>query len=189
MGPPGRCVSLMLIVFGLNRLAVAIADLYFQHPSPPDGQEGPEHGVRLELRRIEAGQLRGSIYSARPISINEPVWRADLLESVAGKQGSFDRTHHHPHFSGWDESHREFEEQMSADPIGWLRATLSDLPSLLTRAGVDPSLASPDDVTGLAFALPQIVGSVEYLLARVRTSELGRAPKVAATGIVRSSWL
>ena len=33
---------------------------------------------------LEPGELTGSIYSARPITIAEPVWRADLLESADG---------------------------------------------------------------------------------------------------------
>jgi len=179
----------MLNVFGFDRMAVAIADLYFQHPDPPKGQEGPEHGVRLELRRIYAGELRGSIYSARPFCVEEPIWRADLLESVAGEPGSFDRTHHHPRFLGWNESQRAFVQHMTVDPVGWLGKTLSDLPGLLARAGVVPETASPDDVAGLKLALPQILASIRQLLDWVRAGELGRAPAVATSGLIRASWL
>jgi hypothetical protein len=179
----------MLYVFGFGWLAVLISDLYFQHPDPPEGQEGPEHGVRLELRRIRAGVLRGSVYSARPISVEEPIWRVDLLESVGGPPGSFDRAHHHPRFSGWNESERVFEEELSADPVGWLGRKLSDLPTLLAQAGADAAAASPDDLAGLRLAVPEILDATQRLLARVRAGELGRPPAVPASGAIRASWL
>lgn len=179
----------MLYAFGFERLTVLVGDLYFQHPDPPDGQEGPEHGVRLELRRIEAGELRGSVYSARPISVEEPIWRADLLESVHGVPGSFDRTHHHPRFTGWDEGERRFADDLSSDPVGWLEAELTDLPRLLARSGAEPGTAGPGDVTGLRFALPDILGAVRRLLDGVRASVLARPPDVASDGLIRSGWL
>jgi|SRR5579875_3752594 len=179
----------MLYAFGFDRLAMLASDLYFQHPDPPKGQEGPEHGVRLELRRIEAGELRGSIYSARPISVEDPIWRVDLLESVGAPPGSFDRTHHHPRFSGWNESERKFEEELSADPIGWLGRKLSDLPGLLAQAGVPAGTASPDDLAGFRLARPEILQATQRLLDRVRSGELGRAPAVPTSGAIRASWL
>ena len=179
----------MLYVFGFDRLAVVVADLFFQHPSPPPGEEGAEHGVRVELRRIEAGHLRGSIYSARPIAVAEPLWRVDLLESVAGPPGSFDRAHHHPRFTGWDESLRFFVDELSADPLGWLHRRLSDLPALLVELGVDRDTAGPEDVTGLHAATPEIIAVVGRTLDRVRAGELGRAPDGPLVGAVRSSWL
>lgn len=78
----------MLYVFGFTRTGVVISDLFFIDPQPGRGQEGAEHGVRLEVRLLERGQLPGSIYSAQPIRIGRPVWRADLLESVAGRPGA-----------------------------------------------------------------------------------------------------
>ena len=87
----------MLYVFGFQRTAVVLSDLYFVDPDPKfEGQESPEHGVRLEVRKIAPGPLQGSIYSAQTIEIGDLIWRADLLESVDGPPGSFDRTHHHP---------------------------------------------------------------------------------------------
>lgn len=90
----------MLQVFAFDKIGVVLSDLYFVDPNPGQGQEGPERGVRLEVRILSQGQLNGSIYSARPIEVGEPVWRADLLESVDGTPGSFDRTHHHPQMRG-----------------------------------------------------------------------------------------
>jgi hypothetical protein len=127
----------MLQVFGFQRIGVVLGDLYFIDPSPAKGQEGPEHGVRLEVRMLQPGELTGSIYSSRPITVAEPVWRADLLESVDGPPGSFDRTHHHPNVHGWEPGRRVFERGLSADPVGWVGTKLADLEGLLAQAGVE----------------------------------------------------
>ncbi|MEN4475740.1 hypothetical protein [Mycolicibacterium cosmeticum] len=179
----------MLYAFGFDRLALLVSDLYFQHPDPPKGQEGPEHGVRLELRQIKAGELRGSIYSARPISIAEPIWRVDLLESVGGRPGSFDRAHHHPSFADWNESARSFEIELSADPIGWLGRKLMDLTSLLAQAGVAAGTASPVDLERIPAAVPEILDATRRLLDRVRAGELGRGPEEPSSGMIRAGWL
>jgi hypothetical protein len=180
---------LMLYAFGFDRLGVLVSDLYFVDPAPGKGQEGPEHGVRLELRLLERGDLKGSAYSARPITAGEPVWRADLLESVAGPPGSFDRTHHHPRFSGWNPGRRVFEPGLTGDPVGWLGGKLSGLPALLAEAGLPADTASPADLAGLRDAVPEILDVTRRLLARVRAGELGRAPDGEPGGSVRASWL
>src|SRR5579859_3922407 len=124
----------VLYAFGFERVGVVVGDLYFADPHPGKGQEGPEHGVRLELRVLCRGELRGTIYSAQPIEVGQPIWRADLLESVAGPPGSFDRTHHHPRFTGWNPGHRVFTKELSADPLGWLGTQLADLDAVLASA-------------------------------------------------------
>lgn len=180
----------MLYAFGFDKLGVLVSDLYFVHPAPEKGQEGAEHGVRLELRQLESGDLKGSVYSARPITAGKPIWRADLLETVDGQPGSFDRTHHHPRFSGWNESKRVFERELSADPIGWLERKLSDLPSLLAQADVAADTVGPGDLAGLRHAVPEILDVIQRLLARVRAGELGRPPDgPPSDGVVRTGWL
>jgi len=91
----------MLYAFGFDRIGVVAGDLYFVDPQPGPGQEGAEQGVRLELRQFARGELQGSIYSAQPIAVDRPIWRADLLESVANP-GTLDRAHYHPRFLGWE---------------------------------------------------------------------------------------
>jgi len=179
----------MLCTFGFERIGVLISDLYFVDPSPGKGQEGAEHGVRLELRVLERGDLRGSIYSAQPISVGQPIWRVDLLESVAGKPGSFDRTHHHPAFTGWEPGQRVFVRELSADPIAWLAAKLSDLPEVLKEAGVAADVAGPDDAENLRRAVPDILEATERLLGQVRRGELGAAPAGGPADNVRAGWL
>ena len=183
----------MLYAFGFERVGVVVGDLYFVDPNPGKGQEGAEHGVRVELRVLRRGELKGSVYSARPIEVGQPIWRADLLESVTGSPGSFDRTHHHPRFTGWNPGHRVFARELSADPLGWLGAQLADLDVLLAAAGFPPGTAAPGDAADLRRTAPEIVDATRRLLGKVRSGELGNppagAPGSAATALVRAGWL
>jgi hypothetical protein len=188
----------VLYAFGFERVGVVVGDLYFVDPRPATGQEGPEHGVRVELRVLGRGELKGTIYSAQPIEIGQPVWRADLLESVEGRPGSFDRTHHHPTFTGWNPGRRVFLSELSADPLGWLAAQLADLGALLASAGFPADTAAPGDAEDLRRAAPEIVDAAGKLLGRVRSGELGNPPAAgapaggAAAGgpaPVRAGWL
>jgi hypothetical protein len=190
----------MLYAWGFERVGVVAGDLYFVDPEPGVGQEGAERGVRLEVRLLDRPPLTGSIYAAQPIVIDRPVWRADLLESVAGQAGSHDRTHHHPHFRGWEPGRRQFDPALSADPVGWLERRLADLPGLLAGADIDADEVGRADAQDLAAAAPEIAAVVAGLLARVRAGELGRAPDaedgagasggVGGVGLaVRTGWL
>ena len=181
----------MLAVYGFERVAVAVGDLYFVDPDPIPGQEGAERGARVELRLLERGELPGSIYSAQPISIGRPVWRVDLFESVAGTPGSFDRAHHHPDFDGWEPGPRRFEEELSADPLGWLGGRLSRLDRLLADVGAEPSVVSAGEVDAVREAVPDIVGTVARMLGRVRAGELAtpQEPSAGGPGGARVGWL
>jgi hypothetical protein len=178
----------VLYAFGFERLGVVVGDLYFIDPEPAPGQEGPEQGVRIELRVVEAGELRGGIYSARPIAIERPVWRVDLLESV-DRSGTLDRAHHHPYFDGWEPCPRRFVKGLTEDPIGWLGARLDDLGGVLRGARVAGDDVGADDVEGVRTAGPQIIDAVTGLLGRVRAGELAQPPGEAPLGDARVSWL
>ncbi|MEV5142507.1 hypothetical protein AB0K71_08290 [Streptomyces syringium] len=180
----------MFYAYGFERVGVVVGDLYFVDPNPEPGQEGAERGVRLELRHVESGTLKGSIYSARPIAIDRPLWRVDLLESVAGPAGSFDRTHHHPRFQGWEPGARVFDEKLSADPLGWLAERLADLDGVLAEAGVAREEVGAADAADLRRAVPEIMDAVSRLLAGVRAGELGRPPSGdEPVTDARVSWL
>jgi hypothetical protein len=166
----------VLHAWGFERVGVVAGDLYFLDPDPAPGQEGAERGVRVEVRLFERPPLTGSIYAAQPIVIDRPVWRADLFETVAGDPGSHDRTHHHPHFRGWEPGRRQFDPALTDDPMGWLADQLTNLPGLLAGAEIDAGQVGTDDARDLAAAAPEIVRMVEELLRRVRAGELGRAP-------------
>jgi hypothetical protein len=178
----------MLYAFAFERYGVVVSDLYHLDPNPGKGQEGPERGVRLELRVFERGKLNGGIYSAQPIAVDQPVWRVDLLETVAGPPGSFDRTHHHPAFRGWEPGRRRFVEELSADPVGWLGTRLSDLPGILEQAGVDKHDSDAADAAAFRDSVPEILDAVRRLLARVHAGALAVAPDEQAAS-VRAGWL
>jgi len=169
----------VLYVFGFERTGVAVGDLYFVDPDPPPGQEGAERGVRLEVRLLEHGPLPGSPYSGRPITVARPVWRADLLESVDGPPGSFDRTHYHPALRGWEPGRRVFDRDLSAHPVEWVGARLAGLEVLLAGAGVPSDPADARDAEALRGCLAEIMDTVSRLLARVRSGELARPPAPA----------
>ena len=135
----------------------------------------------------------GSIYASRPVLVDRPVWRADLLESVDGVPGSYDRTHHHPAMRGWEPGDRRFERELSADPLGWVEGRLRDLPGLLAAADVPADAVHPDDARQLADAAAQIVATAAGMLERVRAGELA-IPPAAPTGggdpaAIRTGWL
>ena len=168
----------MLYAFGFDEVGVVVGDLYIVDPDPLPGQNGPEWGVRLEVRVLERRPLEGDIYSAQPILVGRPLWRADLLEAV-DHPGTLDRAHHHPTFGddGWSPCERVFEPGLSADPLGWVGERLS---------GYDEVRA----------AVPEILDVVRRLLARIRSGELGQAPVGGRDGAgeagwagVRASWL
>jgi hypothetical protein len=183
----------MLYMFGFERVGVVVGDLFFVDPRPGPGQEGAERGVRLEVRVVDRPELPGSIYSAQPIHVEQPIWRVDLLETVAGPPGSYDRTHHHPRMREYEPSRREFDEALSADPLAWVGEQLADLDALVERSGVDPGDVDPDDARQLRAAVPEILETTGRLLARVRAGELGQPPAgyVESTEpvLARNGWL
>jgi hypothetical protein len=177
----------VLYMFGFERVGVVVGDLYFVDPHPLRGQRGPEHGVRLELRVLDRGEVKGSIYSATPIEVGRPIWRVDLLESVDGEPGSFDRTHHHPVFRDWNPSKRVFVRELSSDPLSWLGGKLADLADVLAGAGFPPDAAGPDDAADLRAAAPEIVDATRRLLDRVRAGDLGNPPRDGADPLTQTS--
>ncbi len=179
----------MLYAFAFDRLAALTGDLYFLNPHPTPGEEGPEQGVRLELRIVEKQPLNGSIYSAQPIAVTRPIWRADLLESVDAP-GTLDRAHHHPRFRGWEPGRRHFVEALSSDPLPWVESRLRDVSTVLAEAEVDPADLAPGDPDALVSAVPDIMNALERLLDGVRAGRLGQPP---ADGVfddsARVGWL
>ncbi len=179
----------MLYAFGFGRVGVVTSDLYLIDPTPDPGPDGgSEQGVRLEVRVFEAGELPGSMSSARPIAVGRPIWRADLLETL-GNPGSLDRAHHHPRFERrWEPGMRHFVDEMTADPIAFVGARLSDLDGLLADAGFSSEDVDPSDAGELRNAVPEILDAVERLLRRVRAGEYAQTPN-AAEGVARVGWL
>lgn len=176
-------------MFAFDRVCVVLGDIYFVDPNPNPGQEGAERGVRLEVRFIQPQEHDGSIYAARPILVGEPIWRLDLLESVEGKPGSFDRTHHHPLMRGWEPGGRKFERDLSSDPLGYLAGQLRDLPALLSRAETPREAVSDEDIRQLQECADDIVAATAKMLDRVRAGELALAAEADESGLARTGWL
>jgi hypothetical protein len=131
----------------------------------------------------------GSVYAAQPIEIGRPIWRADLLETVDGPPGSFDRTHHHPRMRGWEPASRTFDDAMSADPVAWVGERLGDLDGLLAGAAIDPGEVDVRDAAAMRAAVPEILDALRRLLARVHAGELAAGPDGSPTGPARAGWL
>ena len=174
----------MLYVFGFDTVAVVACDLYFYNP---EAQQGAEQGVRVELRLVERGET-GTVFAAAPITLGRPIWRADLLESVH-RPGTLDRAHQHRSFDGWEPNDREFDDDLSADPVGWLGGRIADLDRLITETGTDRTLISPADADAARAVLPAIESAVRWLLDGVRAGQLGQPPAPAGTGPARVGWL
>jgi hypothetical protein len=177
----------MLQVFAFDKIGVVLSDLYFVDPNPGQGQEGPERGVRLEVRVLSQGELNGSIYSARPIEVGQPVWRADLLEA-ADAPGSLNRAHHHPAFHGWEPGRRVFDRGLSSDPVHWVGEQLANLEGLLEAAGLAADGGLAADADELRASVPDIERALSGLLDRVKAGELAAAPDGDVTS-ARISWL
>src|SRR5258707_4166623 len=179
----------VLYAFGFERIGVVVSDLYFVDPRPLPGQEGAERGVRLEVRMVGQGELKGSIYSARPIEVGQPVWRADLLEAADGPPGSLNRAHHHPRFDGWDPGHRVFDERLSAGPVQWIGEQLSDLGALLERAGVPDDGSFAADAESLRGCAGEIMGTVQGLLDKIKAGGAPNPPAQAGPEVHRARLL
>jgi hypothetical protein len=178
----------MLYAFGFGRVAVLASDMYILLPDPLPGQQGAERGVRIEVRLLERGDLRGSIYSAQPIEVGQPVWRADLLEAVDGPPGSFNRAHHHPAFRGWEPGRRVFDPELTASPLQWVGEQLADLEGLLGRAAIPAGDWAAADAKALRECLPEIMDAVGRLLRKVRDTESAPPPGEPAAS-ARVGWL
>src|SRR5260370_27493542 len=121
--------------------------------------------------------VEGSIYASQPILVDQPIWRADLLESVAGGPGTWDRTHHHPKMRAWEPGTRQFDDAMSVDPIAFVGQQLSDLPGLLQGADMDADAVTDQDAVDLRAAVPEILDTVPSLLAPVPDARPPAGPR------------
>jgi hypothetical protein len=108
---------------------------------------------------------------------------------LAGPPGSFDRTHHHPAFRGWEPGRRVFVRELSADPLGWLAARLSDLEGVLEQAGADKHEADAADAASLQEHVPEILDAVNRLLTATQTGTLAVPPDGQAPAFARAGWL
>jgi hypothetical protein len=108
---------------------------------------------------------------------------------VDGPAGSFDRAHHHPVFRDWEPGRRVFDESLKAGPVQFVGEQLSDLEGLLDRAGFADDKEAAADAESLRGSVPEIVDTVERLLAKVRSGDLAAAPADEPLVPARVGWL
>ena len=79
-----------------------------------------EHGARIELRELVAHPRRGSESAAQLITLDRPLWRADLFDRLTDEPGTFGVAHYHPEFSGHEPCPRVWDHELTATPWRWL---------------------------------------------------------------------
>lgn len=116
-------------IIALSRTAVIV-----RHWFEIDLQDSSiEHGVRIELRELVEQARRGSESAAQLITLDRPLWRADLFDRHTDPPGSFGVAHFHPEFIGNEPCRRIWDPQLKADPYRWLGDQFSRLGGGLGR--------------------------------------------------------
>ena len=113
-----------------------------------------EHGARIELRELPVQAHRGSESAAQVITLDRPLWRADLFDRLRDKPGTFGVAHYHPRFSGDEPCDRVWDPALTADPWRWLADQLA---SLGAASGHEPWPLDPGDASELPMLADQIV--------------------------------
>lgn len=128
-----------------------------------------EGGARIEVRRVtevvgERHRPGAAGWRIEPVA-HGGLWRSDIL-TVISRPGNEVRYHHHPEFRDGDVGRRVFDPEMTADPVGFTMARLSDLPRLLADAG-EPELADQVDRAVVEAVLPAVRDAIDACLARM----------------------
>ena len=112
-----------------------------------------EHGARIELRELAAQPHRGSESAAQLITLDRPLWRADLFDRLDGRPGNFGAAHYHPEFSGNEPCPRVWDPELTAAAVHSLDPHQVKLVEACRRglaATGDPAFAAAaETVTGL----------------------------------------
>ena len=116
-------------VFVFNEIAVIIRHWY------EIGANGREHGARVEIRLLTPSPRRGSESASQLITIDAPIWRADLFDLLGDEPGNFGRAHYHHTFDGVEPTDRDWDAELSTDPISWCRDQLSHLEKVIPATG------------------------------------------------------
>jgi hypothetical protein len=123
-----------------------------------------EHGARIEIRELPPHPRRGSESASQLITVDRPLWRADLFDRLADPPGSFAAAHFHPQFTGHEPSPRSWDAALTADPWTWLGDQIT---SLGTAAGGVGWPLDPED----AAELPGLASTVVATARRFGPSE------------------
>lgn len=156
----------MRVMFCFGQLAVSVEDVDFVDPARADEPDVRERGARVELRPVKAVDGNGtSIYASPTVTGGPALCRLDFLESAPH---AADRMHWHPAMTRGEPERRTFDDALSADPIGWLRARLTDGAAFLRDAGVSDPGPYEADLAALAAGADDVVAQVERVLERAR---------------------
>jgi hypothetical protein len=109
-----------------------------------------EHGARIELRELPVQPHRGTESAAQLVTLDRPLWRADLFDRLADAPGTFGAAHYHPEFDGNEPSERAWDVTLTADPWGWLGDQVASLGAASGHAAWPVDLADAAEIRGLA---------------------------------------
>jgi hypothetical protein len=93
-----------------------------------------ESGARVEIRRVDREEIPGApagVAGLRLLPVSAGIWRADLFRDQDGNV----IYHYHPLFEKGDVGERFFDDQLTADPVGFVIDRLRDLRTLLETSG------------------------------------------------------
>ncbi len=118
-----------------------------------------ESGARVEIRRVEPEDIPGAaagVAGFRILPVSAGIWRADLFRDQDGRV----IYHYHPHFEKGDVGERFFDDQLTADPVGFVIDRLRDLPAVLRDSGAGDIVAAVP-LAEVERALPAIRQAIE----------------------------
>jgi hypothetical protein len=118
-----------------------------------------ESGARVEIRRVEQEEVRGAaagVAGFRVLPVSAGIWRADLFRDQDGRI----IYHYHPRFEKGDVGERFFDEQLTADPVGFVIDRLRNLPEVLRDSGAG-DIADEVAIAEVEQALPAIRQAIE----------------------------
>jgi len=117
------------------------------------GDASMEHGVRIELRELAAQPHRGSESAAQLITVDRPLWRADLFDRLTDAPGTFGAAHFHAGFSGNEPTSRNWDPELTAHPWRWLHDQIAGLGEGPGRKAWPLEPADAAELRGLADAI------------------------------------
>ena len=119
-----------------------------------------EHGARIELRELAAHPRRGSESAAQLITLDRPLWRADLFDRLADEPGTFGVAHYHPEFSGHEPCPRVWDPELTARPWRWLHDQFARLGAARPDGPWQLDPADAAELSGLADAVVTLARQV-----------------------------
>ena len=127
-----------------------------------------EHGARIEIRELQAHPHRGTESASQLITVDRPLWRADLFDRLADPPGSFRAAHYHPRFRDNEPSARNWDAALTADPWTWLGDQIASLGTAAGGAGWPLDSGDAAELPGLA---PEVVATArQFAPAECRTA-------------------